>query len=61
MKGMHTLSMTTRKELTATFSVPADWNAETFMREFRRLVDTEATERMDPLVITSITEVLAKP
>jgi len=53
--------MTTRKELTVTFSVPADWNAETFMRELRRLVDTEATEGMDPLVITSIAEVSGKP
>lgn len=62
MKGTHTLNMETRKELTVSFSIPGDWDAETFIRELAGAYDDanrEDAEQVDYLVL-SVTEVSVK-
>lgn len=55
--------METRKELTVSFSIPSDWDAETFIRELAGAYDDanrEDAEQVDYLVL-SVTEVSGKP
>jgi len=55
--------MQTRKQITVSFSVPGDWNADEFMLELAGAYDEanrEAAEQVDYLV-ENVMEVSVKP
>jgi len=61
--GRHNGIMQTRKQITVSFSVPGDWNADEFMLELAGAYDEanrEAAEQVDYLV-ENVMEVSVKP
>lgn len=62
MTRTHTTGMETRKDITVSFSIPGDWDAEAFIQELAGAYDDanrEAAEQVDYLVL-SVTEVSVK-
>lgn len=59
MKGRHTVSMRkTKKQVTVTFAIPGDWDADDFIMELAGAYDEangEAAEQVEYTVDTVIT------